>query len=189
MIHPRRIFWTDSSRNSPAIFSCPPGSPDCTKIIASNLNKLVLHRLRRRRNMTRKKTKTWTDHAKLTNQPPSKEVPPHKYFRIPLFRPRAIAVDPLGRRLFWSDTFRGTFTIKSRSRIIHCCIFSVSCLDAYKPRCWLSNNQSTPISFPAGWTGLIPKWLSKAEAKNRSVSTSTRSMSTGLTGPRTACGG
>jgi len=35
----RRIFWTDSSRNSPAIFSCPPGSPDCTKIIASNLNK------------------------------------------------------------------------------------------------------------------------------------------------------
>jgi len=35
----RRIFWTDSSRNSPAIFSCPPASPNCTRIISSNLAK------------------------------------------------------------------------------------------------------------------------------------------------------
>jgi len=35
----RRIFWTDSSRNSPAIFSCPPSSPNCTRIISSNLSK------------------------------------------------------------------------------------------------------------------------------------------------------
>merc|ERR1719341_257586 len=35
----RRIFWTDSSRNSPAIFSCPPSSPNCTRIISSNLAK------------------------------------------------------------------------------------------------------------------------------------------------------
>jgi len=35
----RRIFWTDSSRNSPAIFSCPPSSPNCTGIISSNLSK------------------------------------------------------------------------------------------------------------------------------------------------------
>merc|ERR1719370_2519080 len=35
----RRIFWTDSSRNSPAIFSCPPASPNCTQIISSNLAK------------------------------------------------------------------------------------------------------------------------------------------------------
>ena len=125
----------------------------------------------------------------LTRPSVQSKIPPHKYFRIPLFRPRAIAVDPLGRRLFWSDTFRGTFTIKSRSRKIHCCVFSVCCLDACILRCWLSNNQSTPSSLPAGWTGPIPKWLSKAEAKNRSVLTSTKSMSTGLTGPRTACGG
>jgi len=35
----RRIFWTDSSRNSPAIFSCPPSSPNCTRIISSNISK------------------------------------------------------------------------------------------------------------------------------------------------------
>jgi len=70
----RRIFWTDSSRNSPAIFSCPPSSsstsssssPNCSQIISSKLAK-----------------------------------------------PRALAVDPIGRRLFWSDTYRGTFTISS----------------------------------------------------------------------------
>ena len=49
--------------------------------------------------------------AELCNQP-------KKSFQMTtLFRPRALAVDPIGRRLFWSDTYRGTFTISSRSEL------------------------------------------------------------------------